>query len=125
MLFAVVQKFFIMTDQNERDYPTVYEVDGDVDLSLYGDFPTDRNPFARPNVGYGSSFTSRDDLTTWFIEWFEEREETELFVNHLINKNLIQYESSVSGFVINYRLYDQSDFWLECIEAFTAEKDSN
>ena len=106
-----------------RDYPTVYDVDGAVDLSLYDDWPGGSNPFPRPDVGYGSSFTTEDDLTEWFNEWFGTIEETGLFINYLVDKGLVQYEQSVSGFVVTYRLYDQSDFWLECIEAFNTNKD--
>ena len=111
---------FTMTNQKDPDYPSIYDVDGDVDLSLYDDSPGGSDPFPRPCVGYGASFATRDDLTAWFVEWFESKEETKLFVDYLISKNLIQYESSVFGFVITYKLYEQSDFWLECIEAFSA-----
>lgn len=101
-----------------RDYPTVYAVDGDVDLSLYDDYPGGSNPFPRPEVGYGSSFTTRDDLVELFNEWFETTAETGMFVSYLIDQGLIQYEQSISGFVVTYRLYDETDFWLQCMESF-------
>ena len=111
-----------MTNQNDREYPIIYDVDGDVDLSLYDDWPEGNNPFPRPHVGYGADFTTKEDLISWFIEWFETKEESKLFVDYLIKEHLIQYESSVSGFVITYRLYEQTDYWFKCIESFTANK---
>lgn len=114
-----------MTNQNDRDYPIIYDVDGEVDLSLYDDWPGGNNPFPRPSVGYGATFATKEDLILWFVEWFETKEESKLFVDYLIKENLIQYESSVSGFVITYRLYDQTDYWVECIESFTANKNDS
>ena len=110
-----------MTNQNDRDYPIIYDVDGDVDLSLYDDWPEGSNPFPRPEAGYASSFTTINDLNEWWGEFFGSNKEAKLFTNWLINKNLVQYESSVSGFVMNYKLYADDGYWLECAESFSHE----
>ena len=109
-----------MTETNcDTDYkPTIYAVDGNVE----GDWTIDNWP--RPEAGYASSFTTINDLNEWWGEFFGSNKEAELFTNWLINKNLVQHESSVSGFVMNYRLYDvpqNNDYWLDCIESFTME----
>ena len=75
----------------------------------------------RPDAGYASSFTTRNELNSYWRECFESIKEAELFTNWLINKNLVQYESSVSGFVMNYKFYADGDYWLKCAESFSHE----
>ena len=104
-----------MTNDNR---PTIYPVDGTVTK----DWTIDDWP--RPRVGYGSSFTTIDDLNSYWSECFGSNKEAELFTNWLINKNLVQYESSVSGYVMNYKLYTNAtinDYWLKCAELFSHE----
>ena len=98
----------------DTDYkPTIYPVDGNVT----DDWTIDNWP--RPEAGYKSSFTTLDDLHELWGESFGSNKEAKLFTNWLINKNLVQYESSVSGFVMNYKLY--TDDWLEYAESFSHE----
>ncbi len=100
-----------------EEKPTIYAVDGTVS----DNWTVDNWP--RPEAGYGSSFTTVSDLYGWW-DIFRNKKEGELFVDWLIDKDLIQYESSVSGFVMNYRLYDvpeNNNYWLDCIKAFTKE----
>ena len=106
-----------MTETNyATDYkPTIYAVDGNVE----GDWTIDNWP--RPEAGYASSFTTINDLNSYWRECFGSIKEAELFTNWLINKNLVQYESSVSGFVMNYKFYANDDYWLECAESFSHE----
>lgn len=106
-----------MTETNcDTDYkPTIYAVDGNVE----GDWTIDNWP--RPEAGYLSSFTTINDLNDWWGEFLRSNKEAELFTNWLINKNLVQYESSVSGFVMNYKLYADGGYWLECVESFRHE----
>ena len=98
--------------------PTIYPVDGNVT----DDWTIDNWP--RPEAGHGSSFTTLSDLHEWWGEYLWPNKEAELFTNWLINKNLVQYESSVSGFVMNYKLYDvpqTNNYWVDCIDTFSAE----
>jgi hypothetical protein len=97
------------------DRPTIYPVDGTVTK----DWTIDDWP--RPEAGYGSSFTTINDLNEWWGEFFGSSKEAKLFSNWLINKSLVQYESSVSGFVMNYRLYADDSYSLKCAESFSHE----
>ena len=101
-----------------KEKPTIYAVDG----TVTGDWTVDNWP--RPEAGYGSSFATVSELREWWGESFAFGQEGELFTNWLINKNLIQYESSVSGYVMNYKLYDvpqTNNYWLDCVNTFSAE----
>ena len=92
-----------------------YEIDAGVDPANWLD-ELDRSDWPRPNAGYGSSFTTWDDLVSYWdhgmhltaeeIERLGTSDElTDRVLRLAQDRGLIAYEPAANGFVCSHQFY--------------------
>ncbi len=111
---------------NEQDEVNcIYSVDGDVDPSEWSSHEDpDPDAWPRPNAGYGSSFTTWDDLVAYWFAAMGDAADDQLacqLCKEFQKRELVKFEPEIQAFVCSYKLYG-SELYLQILEEIWPEQ---
>ncbi len=113
----------LITEQDNVN--CIYSVDGDVDPSEWSSHEDpDPDAWPRPNAGYGSSFTTWDDLVAYWFAAMGDAADDQLacqLCKEFQKRELVKFEPEIQAFVCSYKLYG-SELYLQILEEIWPER---